>query len=190
MTGTHPVDQLMEEHRVIERVLNALEARLAEAHGAFPAEFVEQALDFFRTFADGCHHYKEEQALFPRLKERGVPQEGGPIGCMLHDHDAGRACLGLIRDHLEAAKHGSVEAEAAIREQAAKYIELLRQHILKEDQVLFQMAHRLLTEADTKALEAEFNNENNPKITGALRARYQLLAAELAGQALPQGSHS
>jgi hemerythrin-like domain-containing protein len=190
MTGTHPVDQLMDEHRVIERVLNALEARLAKTEGAFPAEFVERALDFFRNFADGCHHYKEEQALFPQLKERGVPEQGGPIGCMLREHGEGRAYLGGIRDQIEAARSGSLGAAAVLRDQAARYIELLRQHIIKEDRVLFQVAHRVLTEADTAALEAEFHDESNPKTARALRARYEALAGELAGEALPRASHS
>jgi len=190
MTASHPVDQLMDEHRLIERVLNALELRLARPDsGSFPAAFVERALDFFRNFADGCHHYKEEQALFPMLKARGVPEQGGPIGCMLREHEAGRACLAGIRENLDAAGAGSAEAAAAIREHARRYVELLRQHIGKEDMILFQMAHRVLTPADTAALQADFANQENPRITRALREHYEVLAAELAGEASPQGRH-
>ena len=31
-----------------------------------------KAIEFFRTFADGCHHGKEEDCLFPKLQERGI----------------------------------------------------------------------------------------------------------------------
>ena len=57
-----PIQQLMEEHRVIEQVLAALEAA-ARRELQFP--FYEQAVDFIVNFADGCHHAKEEDRLFP-----------------------------------------------------------------------------------------------------------------------------
>ena len=81
----HPTDILSQEHRAIESMLDALETQIRQAKsgGPFPRLFCDDALDFFRNFADGCHHAKEENLLFPRMRERGVPQYGGPIGVML-----------------------------------------------------------------------------------------------------------
>src|SRR5664279_2580400 len=102
MTTTHPVDVLMSEHRTIERVLAAVETRLADsAGGVFPYEFMSEALDFFRNFADGCHHAKEEEMLFTRMEQRGIARECGPIGCMLKEHVQGRNYLATLRTNLD-----------------------------------------------------------------------------------------
>ncbi len=181
-TANHPVHELMDEHRLIEKVLATLEDRLARLDGEpFPAEFFEKALDFFANFADGCHHYKEEDALFPRLKMRGVPEQGGPIGCMLKEHNLGRSYLAGVRSNLPAAREGSPEAVAAIRQQAGDYIDMLRQHIVKEDTVLFRLAQYALEPDDVEALRRDWARQDNPRIGPAVRARYEALAAELAG---------
>jgi hemerythrin-like domain-containing protein len=181
MTTPHPVLQLMDEHRIIESVLDAMERQLAGfGSQPFPAKFFERALDFFSTFADGCHHYKEEVALFPMLKVHGVPEEGGPIGCMLHDHQFGRSCLSAIRSNFEAARGGSIDAIDAVAKSAADYIHMLRQHIVKEDNVLFRVAQQVITGADAEALRQHFADPTEPRITLELRQRYHALAAELA----------
>jgi hemerythrin-like domain-containing protein len=180
----HPVDLLKQEHRLIEKVLSALEQKVQNMHrGGFPLEFFQDALDFFANFADACHHFKEEDTLFPLLKQRGIPEEGGPIGCMLHEHGFGRSCLKGIRERLPEASSGSESAQAEIRDYATQYISMLRQHIQKEDNVLFRMAEHVLTGEDKSALQREFTREDNPKINAAVRVKYQALAEKLAAEA-------
>lgn len=180
MTTTHPVDVLMAEHRVIERVLSALEQRIADLdQPPFPYEFLTQALDFFRNFADGCHHAKEEELLFPLLEQRGIPREHGPIGCMLKEHVHGRECLATVRANLDAARDGSPAALAAVRAAALDYIGMLRQHIYKEDNILFQMAIRALSPEDETQLSARFVEPSNPRLSPEVRRRYESLADAL-----------
>lgn len=50
---------------------------------------VDQIVGFPQTFADKCHHGKEERSLFPALVFAGIPKENGPIGVMLHEHTTG-----------------------------------------------------------------------------------------------------
>lgn len=137
-----PRDILMAEHRVIESVLDAV-GRMVES-GDVDAGFLQLAVDFFRNFADGCHHAKEEDALFPALERAGIPRLGGPVGVMLDEHQEGRRLLAEIMDNLEAAS-GDSWAAGKVRSAAAGYVHLLRQHILKEDNVLFVMADQVLT---------------------------------------------
>ena len=180
MTTTHPVDVLMSEHRTIERVLDAVGARLSEsAGGPFPYEFLTQALDFFRNFADGCHHAKEEELLFPMLEARGIPREYGPIGCMLKEHAQGREYLGVVRANLEAARDGSDQAVLAVYDAAMGYVGMLRKHIYKEDNVLFQMAIRALSEDDAAELMTGFGEPSNARLSPEIRERYEQLAERL-----------
>jgi hemerythrin-like domain-containing protein len=116
-----------------------------------PADFARWAIGFFRQFADGCHHHKEEEALFPLLVRRGLPKEGGPVGVMLSEHELGRE---LIRE-MEAALDETPLASNQFADAASQYISLLHQHIWKENNVLFQMAERILSpEDDAQLLEA------------------------------------
>ncbi len=161
----HPTEILSQEHRRIENMLDRLEEQIArtEAGQPFPRAFFDEALDFFRNFADGCHHAKEENLLFPRMKERGVPENGGPIGVMLSEHNQGRAYLRAVRENLDAAGQGSAEAVQAACANAAGYIELLRQHIMKEDNILFRMAQMVLEPDDVAELSREFAGVEVPE---------------------------
>jgi hemerythrin-like domain-containing protein len=174
----HPVRELMEEHRLIERVLSEVERRLP-AEGEFPTAFLEQALDFFVNFADGCHHFKEEQALFPALSRAGVPVEGGPIGVMLADHRFGRSCIGAIRDSLPAARLGDADAIRTIRMHALDYVDVLRRHIGKEDHVLFQIAQHVLSQDEVAKIERNFRDPSNPRISPEIRRRYERMVEEM-----------
>jgi hemerythrin-like domain-containing protein len=154
----HPTDLLSQEHRAIESKLNLLEQELRAAVSGAPLNraFFDETLDFFRNFADGCHHAKEENLLFPLLTERGMPADGGPIAVMLAEHDAGRAYLRAVRDNLDAAVGGSKGAREQVCANAEAYIELLRHHIYKEDNILFRMAKSLLAPDDVAELEKQF----------------------------------
>ena len=161
----HPADVLSQEHRIIERRLDELEQQLysIRAGERFPRAFFEEALDFFRHFADGCHHAKEENLLFPRMKERGVPVHGGPIGVMLAEHDQGRGYLRAVRENLDDAEEGLPDALHAVLENAGNYIVMLRQHIQKEDNILFRMAHMVLEPDDVAELTREFDAVEVPE---------------------------
>lgn len=175
--ATTPKEQLMEEHRVIEVVLDAVE-RMVQT-GSVDSDFLAKAIDFFRNFADGCHHAKEEDIFFPALESAGVPREGGPIGCMLHEHDQGRAYVGAMADGNEAAGDGDASARDRVLQAATGFIHLLREHIQKEDTVLFVMGDRVLDPAQQEVILSKFEqaeNEEDPHKHG----RYLALAEELS----------
>jgi hemerythrin-like domain-containing protein len=155
--GATPTEILMGEHELVLQAVEALAKRLEKMTEPTPADraYFEKAVEFLRGFADQCHHGKEEELLFKRLGERGFPTQGGPIAVMLSEHQAGRA---FIRGMAEgAARIGSdPQAGAAIRDNGWGYVELLRNHIAKENQVLFPMADRTLSAEDQHDLAHAF----------------------------------
>ncbi|MEP0846340.1 MAG: hemerythrin domain-containing protein [Phycisphaerae bacterium] len=172
-----PTDVLKAEHRVIERVLDALE-RMSES-GRIDHDLWLKAIDFLRNFADGCHHAKEEDALFPRLERAGVPRAGGPVGCMLDEHTRGRALIARMVGGLDAAAAGDAGAARAVCEAAAAYIALLREHIWKEDNILFAMADRVLDAGEQGALRDEFDRTERSEANAGRHERYVRVADEL-----------
>ena len=143
-----PTDILREEHRVILRALDALEAAAARlaAGRPLPEGWWPEIIAWLRGFADRTHHAKEESSLFPAMVKAGVPSAGGPIGVMLEEHERGRA---LVR----AMEAGEPAARAA---KAREFVALLREHIDKENGVLFPLADAVLDESAQRALQREF----------------------------------
>jgi hemerythrin-like domain-containing protein len=118
----------------------------------------EQAIDFIRNFADGCHHAKEEDRLFPAMEAKGVPRQGGPIGVMLIEHKYGRAFVKGMVEHLEKASAGDSHAISEFARHGLGYAELLKQHIHKEDHILFPMADRIMSSDDERQLMTQFDD--------------------------------
>ncbi len=139
-------DTLSSDHRLIERVLAALDraAERLERGEAVAPQFFLDAARFIQGFADGCHHGKEEGVLFPTMAANGLPTEGGPIAVMLHEHERGRAYTAGLREAAEQLAAGDASASAAVAANARAYASLLRQHIYKEDNILFPMASRVI----------------------------------------------
>ena len=144
-----PTDVLRDEHRVILRALDVLEAAAARLAGGrlLPEGWWPEIIAWLRGFADRTHHAKEESSLFPAMVKAGVPSAGGPIGVMLEEHERGRA---LVR----AMEAGEPAARAA---KAREYVVLLREHIDKENGVLFPLADAVLDESAQRALQREFD---------------------------------
>jgi hemerythrin-like domain-containing protein len=159
------VERLMAEHELIERGLVLLEKAVAriDAGQTLPEGFSAWAARFFQQFADKCHHAKEEDVFFPVLKQRGIPEQGGPIGMMLHEHVLGRDCVGRM---LEASQMQPFDSRT-FAEAARQYIPLLRQHIFKENNVLFRMAERVMSDADDADVTSRFSQvEQERGLTG------------------------
>ncbi|MDM7275597.1 MAG: hemerythrin domain-containing protein [Thermoprotei archaeon] len=153
-----PIENLMAEHRVIERALKLIEELAYKVYSGETVDerALQELINFFREFADKCHHGKEETSLFPRLESRGIPREGGPIGVMLAEHELGRSYVRALKESVEKYYSGKREAKEDIVENALAYARLLREHIFKEDNILFNMARAVLDSEDLKELSEEF----------------------------------
>lgn len=153
-----PTDILYEEHRIIVKVLQCLDKIVEEAEeqGKLNEPSALAAINFFRNFADRCHHAKEEDGLFLAMEQAGIPREGGPIGVMLIEHDFGRKHVKAMTEAVSKSAEGDREALSKFTENARDFIALLRDHIDKEDNVLFPMAEHSLGKEAADSLLLDF----------------------------------
>ncbi len=167
-------DMLMEEHRLIERLIDSLDLAadsLDSGKAVRPGFFIEAA-EFIKGFADGCHHRKEEGYLFPALIAAGMPRDGGPVNMMLYEHDQGRAFTKAMREAAEGLQSGDDTAKAAVTQNARGYVALLRMHIHKENMILFRMADQVIQGEARDQLTADFERVEREDTGAGVHEKY------------------
>lgn len=153
-------NELREEHRAVKQMLEVLDSvciRLEQDENV-DYQHLDAIVDFIRIFTDECHHGKEEDLLFPALEAAGVPNYPGPIGVMLQEHATMRGIIKQLATEIQAYRSGETDAGKRIAEQGRQYITWLRQHIEKEEQILFQIADVHLDEKQQNELFTAFEN--------------------------------
>ena len=181
MEGKSPMEVLELEHHVIQKIVGAM-AVLAEGLGAGqepPVETLRNIVEFMRTFADKCHHGKEETHLFPFLEKRGVPARGCPIGALIHEHEQGRTIVGQLAQATEAYASGNVSARDSVTETLRGLMGLYPSHIWKEEYLLFPMSKKVLSAADQQQLLEKFEGVE-VAIGRDVHQRLERIAEEIA----------
>lgn len=176
-----PTADLVHEHGVVLLVVAAMEREAARIRAGeqLDGDGIEKMVRFTREFTDGCHHHKEEQVLFPLLREK-APMAAGPVSVMLAEHDQGRAHIRAVADGLSAASAGDADARDAVAAGLEGYAALLRAHIAKENKVLFPLAERALRADDKARLAAEFDRVEREETGEGVHETYHALAHELS----------
>jgi len=172
---------LRRDHEVILKALERLEERVAvwKGTGEVDRAALRRFIEFARTFIDRCHHGKEERCLFPCLERRGIPREGGPIGVMLYEHQLGREMVARLDEGLRALERGDEGAVSAILSTCDEYIQLLRNHIAKENGVLFPMGESVAEEMDFAEVSGCYERVEEVEIGREVHERLERSVEEL-----------
>ncbi len=133
------IEELRADHEEILRHLDLLNEAVNGIK--INKKKVKEFLHFTETFAEP-HHRKEEDVLFPELEKRGIPKDDGPIGVMLFEHETKRE---YVKNLQMAVKKGD---KNQIKENSLAIIALLRDHINKENNILYPMAEQVLSKED------------------------------------------
>lgn len=177
------IEDLKHEHLLVEVFIAAMEreADKIDATGEAELDAVARMVDFTQNFTDGCHHAKEERALFPLLRERNAGMQA-PTSVMLQQHETGRQRIRGVADALPAARQGDAAAVQVIGANLRAYATGLRDHIGKENEVPFPMADGILTEDDQRQLASEFGRIESEEVGAGVHEKYHAVARELAGK--------
>lgn len=180
---------LVHEHVLIKRMLALLERNAPRtAEGSYPDyRFYLDGVDFIRNYADRFHHAKEEDVLFTALIANGMPREHSPVAAMLIEHEQGRAFVRAMEEATQAALAGKPGQERLIAANALAYAALLREHIAKEDEILYPLAERIIpAEARDEILAGYARAEQNAPTS--FEERYAALVARYETESLQQAA--
>jgi hemerythrin-like domain-containing protein len=150
----------MIEHRLIERMIGAMQRkrREAEESGIPDVRFVDTAVDFIRTYADRLHHGKEEGVLFRDLAAKPLSAEHRQImDELVAEHGFGRkTTAGLV-----AARHRYADGDSGAMTEIIEHLSALTdfypRHIAKEDRRFFVPVMRYFTAEEQSRMLAEEN---------------------------------
>jgi hemerythrin-like domain-containing protein len=159
-----PVEDLMREHGVIERLLliyGEADRRIAAGQPA-PLAAVEQAAKVMRDFVENYHEKLEEENLFPRFRQAG--QQVDLVEVLYAQHQAGRrvteriiAMAGEKAATSPAGAAGAAELSKAMRAVIAMY----RPHAARENTVLFPAFGALVSDAEYARLADQFEDKEH-----------------------------
>jgi len=153
-TSMNYLDNLINDHNLIERALVMFEKEVAKAD-KMNADIALSLITFLEDYGDECHNQKEEKFYFPLLLERGLPPMG-PVAVMLEEHKHERNYLSDLKKMIAQNKvHNKFDPQ--INEIANEYIELTKNHIWKENDILYPMGKRILLTQDEVDLLTKFN---------------------------------
>ncbi len=174
-------DELKKEHQGIEFMLRVIQA-VSDKFGCGEkvlSEHLDGIMEFLSIFFDKCHHGKEEEFLFPALEAAGVLRDGGPIGAMLNEHEQGRKIVARLKDAASCLKSGNQTASKGFQTTAMEYVELLTQHIEKENNILFAVADTKLDVAKDAELFKAFKQLEHERIGPGKHERFHALLNRL-----------
>jgi hemerythrin-like domain-containing protein len=153
-----PIGPLMVEHRLIERMIALLKKESARirSRSQVNVEFVLSAVDFIRTYADHCHHGKEENILFRDLKKKGLsPQHARVLKELEEEHVKGRQVVQDIVAAQERYLKGDKTAIDEIARLMDVLVEFYPKHIEKEDKHFFIPCMAYFTKQEQESMLAE-----------------------------------
>jgi uncharacterized protein len=168
---------LIADHQTTEKVLEAIERALSEAEGPSPV-ILREAMEYLVDYVEACHNRKEADHLFPLIERRGVPRTGGPLAVMLAEHEQSRQLLSELTRLADKYLSGERESLGPLRTTFGQYASLLKDHYWKENDILYPMARRVMSDSDADAIMAGIDATEAAVGPGA-REKYYALAERI-----------
>jgi len=176
-----PIGPLMIEHRLIEKMIKVVDAELDRIVKTRKADvcFIDTVVDFIRTYADRCHHGKEEDILFRELKKKPITGEHRKImGELRREHVQGRETVKKLVLAKESYGKGNKRSVDEIIELFKKLAEFYPVHIVKEDRHFFIPVMKYFSDEEKDAMLRESWDFDRKLI----HEKYKNMVEELKGK--------
>jgi hemerythrin-like domain-containing protein len=148
------IEVLTAEHKTMLRITDVLDSMSKQARDRADCDTadVEAIVDILRRFGDGLHQAKEEGALFPVFTTVCDASEYAAVRHMLFEHEQDRALMSGMQDSISRSN------APQFAEYASRLATVLRNHIFKEDNILFETINDHLSAEDDARVLAEFES--------------------------------
>lgn len=154
-----PVDLLMNEHRLIERMIKLMRKESERANTAREVDpkFVTTSVEFLQNYADLCHHGKEEGILFKALSQRRLSDaDNKMMRELIAEHAYARKTVRNLEKTVGVYIGGEKNAPEGALSLMNALVEFYPFHISKEDKQFFCPCMEYFTETEKEEMTKEF----------------------------------
>ncbi|KKS70038.1 MAG: Hemerythrin HHE cation binding domain protein [Parcubacteria group bacterium GW2011_GWA1_42_7] len=150
---------LTDEHKNILKVADILdnECTLLKQNKKIDKKMILEIVNFIRNYADKFHHAKEEDILFKEFCKNEEKLHCNPVEQMLYEHELGRGFVKGIEEGINK------EDNKKVIENAQNYTSLIREHIFKEDTILYPMVDEILDNKTKEDMLKKFEKINSDR---------------------------
>lgn len=169
--------KLRAEHDDFARVLDVLEQEVesCKQDGRLNLDIIRDVVDYCRDFPTLCHHPKED-LVYRRLRLTTESAGLDKVGDLIAEHEA----LSALTDRLEAAVGELLSDLAEDRARfvwaAQAFLKRYRNHMKAEDDELFPLAARCLSDKDWAEIERGAAALEASRPAGATDERFAALS--------------
>lgn len=166
---------LLEEHRNIDKLLLVLEHELEvfDRSEEPDYELLQAVIEYFQDYPESCHHPKEDM-VFEKLKLRD-PAAANRIGDVQAEHQIETLRLRRLVEAVEEILTGREFLRQTFHDVVHDFIKHQRQHMDKEERLLFPTAVKGLRPDDWAEIDARLNDRKDPLFNGAIETKFQAL---------------
>ena len=167
------IDILLEEHQNIEKLLLVLEHELEIFdRGARPDyEILQTIIHYFQDYPESCHHPKEEM-IFETLKARD-PAAAKRFGDVEAEHEVETRRLRSFARAVDNVLADQEFLRESFHLAVHDFIEHQRQHLQKEELLLFPAAKKALLRADWAAIDARLDDRKDPLFDSVVEEKFK-----------------
>ena len=169
------IEILLEEHRNIDKLLLVLEQELEvfDRSDGPDYEILQAVIQYFQDFPENCHHPKEDM-VFKKLKLQD-PAAAKRIGDVEAEHQVETERLRRFAQALEDILAGREFLRQTFHDVVRDFIEHQRQHMDKEERLLFPTAINGLRPEDWAEIDVRMNDMKDPLFNGVIETRFHAL---------------
>ncbi len=156
---------IRDEHRALASVLKGLQYLLDPVHsGRQKPDFalMKAILAYIEHFPDRLHHPKEDQYLFPVLRQRD-PSVCAALDELERQHHNGPDVIARVAQALRDCEANASQL-ASLKQAVDDYADFQWSHMRKEEQEILPAAERALLPADWELIDAAFKSNNDPLV--------------------------
>lgn len=155
---------IRDEHRTISAILHGMEylvSKIRKSNKKVDPRVFHSMLYYLDTFSERAHHPKEDLFLFKALRARGAGAEA-LITELEKEHAGGEDALRRLAQALNRYEEGGDREFPGFERAVERFVGSYREHMRKEEELLFPLALELLTEADWAAIDRAFETNRDP----------------------------
>ena len=169
------IEILLKEHQNIEKLLCVLEHELELFDRSERADYeiLQTIIQYFQDYPESCHHPKEEM-IFEKLKARD-PAAAKGVGDVEADHEVEAKRLRSFARAVDAVLADQEFLRANFHLAVHDFIEHQRQHLEKEERLLFPAALKALRSEDWAEIDARLDDRKDPLFNSMVEEKFHNL---------------